>query len=523
MKKPCLKKYYSVRFIESLENQAVSITLGNSDRTSKHIEGPSWLSALLNMLDGKNSVSLILDKLSDRFKISIIDIKKAINELIDHDLLFDQEGTQKEILKNDFLRYERHLLYYSIFHKDSVAIQKKLSRKTVCILGVGGIGCWTSLQLAAAGVGELILVDHDAIELSNLTRQILFRERDIGKKKIDVAREALLSKNHQCKIRTIDRCLKGSADIRDIIRTSDLVIFSADKPAEIHGWMNEASFAEGVPFLTAGYIDEIGVVGPLIIPGKTPCLSCMDDPVPSSHDIFEDVERRLQVPSFGPLNGWVASITANEAIKYLTGYAPIATDGRMVEIDPITLHTKMKGFPRKKDCSHCGGGQRKRFRVFPLQEAAQKDVTAWFNRLIDENVGIVERVKIDSNDNVFLDQQLENIRKGKLFSFILSDGGKIIGKVDLRPLSRECDKHVGEISFGLLKGYPEAGVDLLAKVESAARRNKIHALIYYILEKNSYFQEIFLRSGFSKIGSLPNFYRFSDGDSDHRVIFHKQL
>jgi hypothetical protein len=86
-------------------------------------------------------------------------------------------------------RYDRHLLFYDLQGADAIQTQKSISNAKVALIGMGGIGSWVSMGLIGAGFKELRLIDFDRIELSNLTRQILYTEKDVGRLKAEVARE----------------------------------------------------------------------------------------------------------------------------------------------------------------------------------------------------------------------------------------------------------------------------------------------------------------------------------------------
>lgn len=164
-------------------------------------------------------------------------------------------------------------------------------------------------------------------------------------------------------------------------------------------------------------------------------------------------------------------------------------------------------------------------KILSLQEVAPSAVSVWFNELIKQNLGIVECQPVDPHKNEFLNGQLEMIKQGKLESLVaMNSEGHILGRGDLKYLERPVNQHIGEISFGVWKGYPNIGVSLLRQIEKIALESKrVSGLIYNILKRNTYFQNIFLQAGFQNVGTIPNFYRLADHSIDDRVIFYKKI
>lgn len=523
-KKPILKRFYNVRSVEYIQD-GVSITLGGSQQTSKNIKGHFWLPSLLLQTDGAHTEDDIISKMSSEFNISKGDIKKVLEELYNNDCLIDNAEHQKCIKDMEFDRYDRHLLYYSIFNGTGIEVQQKIGRSKVVILGTGGIGCWVSLQLATAGVGELRLVDHDHIELSNLTRQILFTERDIGRNKVDVAKEALVSRNQKCRVIPINSRITSPDDVQKTIEGADLVVLSADSPAGIHGWVDEACQNQKIPYVNVGYIDDCGVIGPFTIPGETPCLSCLNETEFFLPPIMKEVNQRKQAPSYGPLNALISSVACIEIMKYLGGYSPLTTLGRRLVINGSTLVPRFIEYQRNSNCIACANEQAEAAKILPLEEVAPSSVSLWFNELIKQNLGIVECQPVNPQKNEFLEGQLEMIRQGKMNSLVaISSAGSILGRVDLKHLDRSVNRHVGEISFGVLKDHTTAGVALLREIEKmAVQQKRVTEFVYYILKRNTYFQNIFSQAGFQNVGTIPNFYHLADNSTDDRVIFYKKI
>ncbi|MGH3889082.1 MAG: HesA/MoeB/ThiF family protein [Pseudonocardiaceae bacterium] len=133
--------------------------------------------------------------------------------------------------------------------------QDQLAGVTVGLIGMGGIGTHLAVHLAAAGVGGLLITDGDHVELSNLTRQTLFREADVGRRKVEAAAERLCELRSDLRIDVIPQEFAGPALAAEVAVRADIVLLSADRPAEVHSWTNAACVAAGRPFSAAGYIE----------------------------------------------------------------------------------------------------------------------------------------------------------------------------------------------------------------------------------------------------------------------------
>ncbi len=139
----------------------------------------------------------------------------------------------------------------------------------MALLGVGGLGSWAAYALACCGVGELVLVDGDRVEESNFNRQILYRERDIGRLKTEAAAEALAAFNSSCSLTPVPVRLESAAAIAEVIDGADFVVNAADWPAhDIERWTNAACVAARLPFITMSHSPPVARVGPLYVPGN---------------------------------------------------------------------------------------------------------------------------------------------------------------------------------------------------------------------------------------------------------------
>src|SRR5439155_3735307 len=122
-------------------------------------------------------------------------------------------------------RYRRNLEFFSFFHRPPLTagdFQVRLREAKVTVLGLGGLGSWIAMNLAAIGVGDLVLVDHDRVELMNLNRQVLYTENDIGRSKVEAAAERLAQVNPHTRLEAREEKVDGVAAARACMAGRDL-------------------------------------------------------------------------------------------------------------------------------------------------------------------------------------------------------------------------------------------------------------------------------------------------------------
>lgn len=218
--------------------------------------------------------------------------------------------------------------------------QEKLKRTKVFIAGTGGLGSPVSIYLVAAGVGTVRIVDHDKVELSNLNRQILHWDEDIGKKRIDSASGKLKKLNQDAKIETVEEMIT-EANVLQLVADFDLIVDAMDNlPARYV--LNKAALEKNIPFFHGAVYGFEGRAM-TIIPGRTACLKCV---------YRGRVTPQEKFPVIGVTPAVIGCIQATEVIKYIVGIGELLTD-RLLVYDGLSL--KFTEFKVKKDpnCEHC--------------------------------------------------------------------------------------------------------------------------------------------------------------------------
>lgn len=221
--------------------------------------------------------------------------------------------------------------------------QQRLKGARVLIVGVGGLGAPAALYLAAAGVGELTIVDPDTVERSNLQRQVLYDSDDAGRLKVEAAGERLVALNPNIEVVRIAEALT-EANARALIAGHDLVLDGTDDFATRFA-VSAACVAERVILVSGAIGRWTGQVG--VFAGR-PCYRCL---VP---DIPPDAETCAAVGLVGALAGVVGSMMALEAIKLIAGAGQPLT-GRLLIYDALAAEARTVRIGADPDCPVCGG------------------------------------------------------------------------------------------------------------------------------------------------------------------------
>jgi len=259
-------------------------------------------------------------------------------------------------------RFDRQLRYFSDVSTGQTPsqCQSKLEDARIAVLGVGGLGGWSALTLACCGIGEMLLVDFDTVELNNLNRQILYGEADIGQPKVDLAAKRLGSFNSSIRIDTREERLDSEAAVAAAIEGYDLVVNAVDWPAhDIELWVNSACFAAGIPYIAMSHYPPTARVGPLYVPGETGCYSCQEIAYKRSYPLYDAVvEYQRAKPSpaatLGAACALISGQVALDVMHFLTGLATPSSLGVSHIYDLRTMEAKREQVVAEPDCAVCG-------------------------------------------------------------------------------------------------------------------------------------------------------------------------
>ncbi len=240
-------------------------------------------------------------------------------------------------------RYSRHIILKEI----GVRGQKKLLNAKVLIIGAGGLGAPAAMYLAAAGVGTIGIADADAVDLSNLQRQVIHSTNDLGKPKVESARETMEAINPDVKVVTYHEFI-SSYNILDIIKDYDFVLDGTDNfPAKF--LINDACVMAQKPFCHAGIIRFRGQLM-TYVPGEGPCYRCVfKNPPPK-----DAVPTCKQAGVIGAMAGVIGCLQAMEAVKFITGAGELLT-GKLLTYDALTNNFHTVKLPAHvANCPVCG-------------------------------------------------------------------------------------------------------------------------------------------------------------------------
>lgn len=258
----------------------------------------------------------------------------------------DMQRIMPQILSDDeFLRYSRHLIIPEV----GLEGQKRLRDSSVLIVGAGGLGNPASIYLAAAGIGNIGIVDFDNVEISNLQRQILYHEDDIGKPKAEVAKERLLSINPRINVKSYKIKIDSSNAI-DILSSYDIVIDGTDNFPTRY-LLNDACTLLGKPYIYASIFRFDGQVS-VFYAKDGPCYRCLFPRPPPPDSVPTCAEGGV----LGVLPGIIGSIQAIEAIKLILGKGDVLI-GRLLLFDALDMKFTEIKIAKRQDCILCGNNR----------------------------------------------------------------------------------------------------------------------------------------------------------------------
>ena len=243
--------------------------------------------------------------------------------------------------EDEMRRYRRQLIMPDI----GVAGQQRLKQARVMIAGVGGLGGFSALHMAAAGVGRLVIVDMDRVADHNLNRQMLYTMNDIGRWKTACARDRLTALNPLCQVDAINQAIDADT-VDDMTRGCDLIIDGSDN-FDMRATLNQAALTLGIPFIFGGVSGFDGMVA-VFSPGKGACLRCLFPKAPSPPT--------GEIGIIGPTVGVIASLQSMEAITLLTGNK-MAQPCTLTHFHGLDSRFKKMVIKRNPECPVCAQAQ----------------------------------------------------------------------------------------------------------------------------------------------------------------------
>ena len=241
------------------------------------------------------------------------------------------------LTRDELARYDRQIMLYGFGEEG----QEKLKKAKVFVAGAGGLGSPVSIYLTVAGIGNLSIVDHDVVELSNLNRQILHWQENIDAKKVDSAQTKLSRLNPDIKVNGICEMITEE-NVEELVGDADIIVDAMDNLPTRY-LLNKTAVAKNIPFVH-GAINGFEGRAMTVIPGKSACLNC----------VYRGVEvPKVKFPVIGVTPAIIGCIQATEVIKYIVGLGNLLT-GRLLNYDALSMTFNEFEVNRDPGCDHCG-------------------------------------------------------------------------------------------------------------------------------------------------------------------------
>jgi molybdopterin/thiamine biosynthesis adenylyltransferase len=325
-----------------------------------------WVWALLELLDGSRTTDQVVAVLVRLHPVRTgADVRAAIHDLVEAGYVEDaDEPDPGGLSAAERERYRRSRALFRWMdrtpRRTSWDTQLLLRGARVVVVGIGGVGCTAAQTLVVSGVGHVHCVEPDVVELSNLNRQVLFTEDDLGRPKAEAAVGRLRALNSEVRVTGARLLVDGPAVLRTLATGFDVVLLAADQPPEIRSWTNQACQATGTAWVHGGYHGPQVGCG-LYRPGAGPCYDCAR---------VAERERRAGLPprtfsaaaakdrphAANAVSAGVAGqLAAHATLSLLTG-APALRTNCEFGLNLVTLQDSFALGPEspRHDCPTCG-------------------------------------------------------------------------------------------------------------------------------------------------------------------------
>lgn len=247
----------------------------------------------------------------------------------------------------DLERYARQIILPEI----GEARQDKLLCSSVLVIGAGGLGSPVAYYLAAAGVGRLGILDRDQVDLSNLNRQILHFTSDLGRFKVESAKDKLTALNPGIRIEPL-KCVLKPDNARSVISNYDLCVIAVDDIPTRY-LVNEACYQEGKPFVEGAVSGFFGHIT-TFIPPRGPCYRCLFQESQALDPVQPHPEKFDRRGVIGVTPGIIGVLQAAEALKLIMGIGELLI-GRLLVVDLLKCEFVELIYSQRPECPVCGG------------------------------------------------------------------------------------------------------------------------------------------------------------------------
>tara|TARA_Y100000996_G_C22539985_1_gene649657 strand:+ start:719 stop:1462 length:744 start_codon:yes stop_codon:yes gene_type:complete len=244
-----------------------------------------------------------------------------------------------KISKNEFQKFSKQI----VLKKFGIIGQKKLMSAKVLVIGMGGLGCPLSIYLASLGIGTIGIVDNDKVELSNLNRQIIYRNSDLGKYKVDVAKRKIKSINKKTKVKSY-KIKVDKNNIERLINNFNIICDGTDN-FKTRLLINDFSLKQKKILISAAVSGFDGQVFKFNFSKKTPCYRCFMPEVPPG-------EINCETEGVTPtITGIIGTLQANEVLNSVLGFKPIM-EKKMIVFNSIKMNFRKVNLSINKNCKN---------------------------------------------------------------------------------------------------------------------------------------------------------------------------
>lgn len=324
-----------------------------------------FIASVCKLMDGTKNITQLEQTLLPLYPKETPYLGDLLKVLDNEYLLEDcSYNLSDKLTEYDVTRWSRNLEFFGAHCKamdNKYTFQEKLKSIKVVIFGLGGVGSNILYNLTAMGVQNIRIVDFDTIELSNLNRQVIYNESDVGQLKSVVAKNRILEFSPNANIEVINKKISCSSDVEELLLGQDIVISAIDQPREkIMDWFNVACLKQNLPFL-CGSIDSRLAIYYTIIPKKTGCIECWKSSIVKSSFMFQDIIQQEDfVPAISPnvaimpFMSIVSGLLASEFLKIVTGIIEPQSLGKLCAFDFVSSKTTiLESWEKNPDCLWC--------------------------------------------------------------------------------------------------------------------------------------------------------------------------
>ncbi|WP_406311983.1 TOMM precursor leader peptide-binding protein [Streptosporangium sp. NBC_01639] len=320
------------------------------------------IAKLLTLLDGTRTIDEICaDFATTHPDVDDDNVREVISDLIESGFVEDAGAPMPANLTGrEAARHESARHFFSWIdtspRTSPYEVQSRIKGARVSLLGVGGTGSAVASGLVASGIGALHLADFDSVEESNLTRQLLYAEEDLGKPKISQAMARLRAMNGSVQVSGSETKVTGPDDVAELMAGCDMFVLCADEPhPEIVEWTNEAALRTDTPWFMSLYTGPMVVVGSFV-PHDTGCWTCLDRQEDRRKE--KELERLLTEARPNAVIAASANISGHLCaleVLYHLGGLPAQTRGRVFHWNlAVWDHQYHIDVPRDDECPSCG-------------------------------------------------------------------------------------------------------------------------------------------------------------------------